>query len=67
MVYIRIATFLVNYFNFATFNSQLLKIVQTSNKALWKESNLYCVIGYKISLTFKVIRGHERSKIDVWM
>ena len=53
--------------NVETSKSLLLRIVQTLTWDLWKESFLYCATGYKIILAFKVIRGHERSILDVWM
>ena len=52
---------------FGQFCNFQISVSMNSTELNWKESILYCVIGYKISLTFKVIRGHNRSKMDVWM
>ena len=52
-----ITTFLAN---FITSKSQLPEILQTWMLARCKDKNLNCVIGYKTSLTSKVIRGHTQ-------
>ena len=53
--------------NFITAISSLPRKIDTFSMAHWKFWSSYCIIDYNMSLTFKVIWGHWRSKIHLFL